>query len=336
MRETWLDYSRAYACILVTVGHLIMGLLEAAIIPEPSWASAFVDFIYLFHVYIFFFCGGYLFQHKAVKWTTTGEMLRYKAVRCFDLLVPYVFFTAVTYVIKAILSTEVNSQLDDSFIHTLLISPINQMWYLYAAAVIGVIAPPIRSKHYLLMLGAAALLAKVLTLVPAFMAITPLRFLLENLIWYVLGMIWRYCGIRMKPWMAVSVGIAFVGGAFAAEHIVSNRWIEAILTLLGIISSVEVIRILSAKRTKTTGIWKWISKYMLQIYLLHTICAAGIRIILLRLGMKTPGIHLVAGAIFSFVIPVLCAMIAERIRMINFVFFPSKTIAYFASRKHAA
>ena len=54
-REPWLDYLRAFACILVALGHLLMSFQDAHIIQKGWPASIFIELIYCFHVYIFFF-----------------------------------------------------------------------------------------------------------------------------------------------------------------------------------------------------------------------------------------------------------------------------------------
>ena len=70
----------------------------------------------------------------------------------------------------------------------------------------------------------------------------------------------------------------------------------------------------------------YIAKYILQIYLLHSISAAGIRILLFNAGITHIRPHFVLGVVFSFVIPILCAMIAKRIPCLNIVFFPVQTV----------
>lgn len=56
-REKWLDYVRAFACILVVLGHE-----EESIFSKNIIISYLLKTIYHFHVYVFFFFSGYLFQ----------------------------------------------------------------------------------------------------------------------------------------------------------------------------------------------------------------------------------------------------------------------------------
>lgn len=326
MRQLWLDYARAFACVLVTLGHLLMSFLDAQILHD-SWLLSFcVQFIYYFHVYIFFFCGGYLFQKSTAKLNTAAEHIGYKLLRCVDFLIPYVLFSAVTYGIRVFLSADVNSQITQSLGYVLLVQPVGHMWYLYAVAVITVLFPPIRSKTWLAVVCAVAIVLKLVTWLPGYQEITPLHYLCRDSVWFALGMVWAYTRVQLKGWMAATSALAFVGlGVFHSLY-PQGRESAMLLTFLGVVGSVELIRVMVRNKTKLSGVWKYLSRYMLQIYLLHTICAAGIRIVLFRLGVTHWAIHLPAGLVFSFGVPILCAMLAQRIRFLNIVFFPSKTI----------
>jgi hypothetical protein len=67
------------------------------------------------------------------------------------------------------------------------------------------------------------------------------------------------------------------------------------------------------------------NRYSLQIYLLHTIFTAGIRIVLVRLNVSQWWVHVIVGTVFGFACSVLIAVIAEKMKWPNLFFFPTKT-----------
>ena len=148
-RELWLDYSRAFACILVALGHLLMSFQDSVILGDNAAVSFFVDFIYCFHVYIFFFCSGYLFQVGFSKIEDTKQRIQKRTFRCLDFAITYVIFSMITYLIKTVFSGEVNSAVNDTLLTVLFKAPINQMWYLYAMVIIMAFVPIIRSTKSL-------------------------------------------------------------------------------------------------------------------------------------------------------------------------------------------
>lgn len=328
-REYWLDYLRSFACVLVTVGHLLMSFQEAHILPSALVVPVFIDFIYCFHVYIFFFCSGYLFQGIKENENYSKRTYVYQMEKCVDFLLLYTFFSGITYAIKVVFSSDVNSAVEYSFLETLARHPINQMWYLYAMSTIYLFARQMDSNKSAYFVTAFALLIKMIASAPAFATVIPIpiSYLCHNMIWFVIGQLFAYMQIELTKDISVLIAVLFIA-LYIIRSVcdVSSDVINAMLTLLGILASSGIIRYLTKNKEVTSGIWRYISKYMLQIYLLHTIFAAGIRIVLLKIGVTNVWPHLILGLFVSFAMPVLCAIIAERIRLLNIFFFPIRTI----------
>ena len=80
------------------------------------------------------------------------------------------------------------------------------------------------------------------------------------------------------------------------------------------------------KKIKTNFIFENLKNYTFQIYLLHTIFAAGFRIVLLKVGISNYAIHFIIGLITSIVIPIIVGKICEKTRYLNFFFYPLKTL----------
>ena len=328
-REYWLDYLRAFACILVTIGHLLMSFQDANIIREKLIVPTFIDLIYCFHVYIFFFCSGYLFQANKPKTAFT------RVEKCINFLCLYILFSGITYVMKIIFSSSVNSAIEYSFLETLLKYPINQMWYLYAISVIFLFSKFIDSEKTAYIVLGAALMMKIISISGADWLIpVPINYLCQNMIWFVLGQLFMYKQIILSKIITAMLTLLFIV-LFAYRTIcdLDSSLMNTLLTLLGLSASTGAVYYLTNKRTATAGLWKYLSKYMLQIYLLHTIFAAGIRSVLLKLGITHVIPHIVMGLVFSFVIPITCAIIAERIWFLNIFFFPVKTVKRLMANK---
>ena len=323
-RESWLDYLRAFACILVTLGHLLMSFQDAHIIQQGLAVSIFVELIYCFHVYIFFFCSGFLFQNKTLK--SSKEIHTYKIERSINFIILYVVFSGVTYAVKLVFSSDVNSAVEYTFFDTLLKHPINQMWYLYAISLIYLFAYPIQTKKLENVVICIALLIRIMAIGNSAIQV-PVNYLFQNMIWFVMGQVFAYRKIKLNKSVSLSVTFLFVIiFAIRSMFALDSDILNTVLTFLGIVASAGVVIGLTKNKTTITGPIKYIAKYMLQIYLLHTICAAGIRIILLKVGITHIIPHFVLGIVFSFIIPMTCAMVAERIKFLNIFFSPTKSI----------
>lgn len=327
-RILWLDYLRAFACFLVAVGHLLKSMPNAGIMEENWLLSGFVQVIYHFHVALFFFSSGYLFQRSAERCATLKAYGRKKLLRLVDLVIPYIIFSVINYVIKVILGDSVNDAVTASLWETLLLSPIAQMWYLYALAMVTLVTPAMRTNKGCAALVAAAVAVKVIGMFPAFRLVDATNYILWHELWYVVGMLWAFKGIRMNlRWTLLSAAV--FTGVCALDFIQGslNGVLETVATLTGVLMCVGFFQLVTEKRDRLSPVWSILARYILQIYLLHTIFAAGVRIVLMKLGVMNAPIHLVLGFAASFVGPVVCAWIAERTKVLNLVFYPSKTIS---------
>ena len=70
----------------------------------------------------------------------------------------------------------------------------------------------------------------------------------------------------------------------------------------------------------------FLSKYTMPIFLMHTIMAATLRTILLRIGITNGAVHIVLGLIISFWGPILAAQIMEKSRWLEFFLYPNKVL----------
>jgi peptidoglycan/LPS O-acetylase OafA/YrhL len=115
------------------------------------------------------------------------------------------------------------------------------------------------------------------------------------------------------------------GAVLIRLDLIETAVIKELIMVAGICSSIAFISIV-AKIGVVAKFLDFINKYSFQIYLLHTIFTAGIRIVLMRLNINQWYIHLVAGCICGLVCSVIAAIIAEKVKVFNICFFPSKTL----------
>ena len=287
----------------------------------------FIDFIYCFHVYIFFLCSGYLFQKQKPK------SFVFRIEKFVNFLCLYIIFSGITYIVKIIFSSAVNSPVSNSFLEILLFEPINQMWYLYAIAAIFLFSKFIDSQKTAYILFGISLILKIACIVglKEFLPV-PINYLFENMVWFVLGQLLAYRQLKLGKTVSVIFTVLFIA-LFVVKTLFPFSWLDPILTFLGVMGSAGIVYNLTKNKAGVTGPWLYLSKYMLQIYLLHTICAAGIRAVLLKLGISHILPHALLGLVFSFVVPVICAVIAEKISFLNILFFPVKTIKKLCQKK---
>ncbi|SDI72445.1 Acyltransferase family protein [Pseudobutyrivibrio sp. 49] len=324
-REYWLDNLRAFACILVVIGHLLRGLIPVINLPNESYFKLFVDFIYYFHVYIFFFCSGFLFE-RVYSNMENEKYYRKKAIRILDLLVPYFFFSTVQHYMKVLFSGVVNRASGESLFYDYFIVPQNQMWFLIALSIITLLIPRINSVKRVYILFVVCFVIKVMNSFELFGTHMIVQNVCANMIWYALGIIYAYYNMHLKNKSWLLIGVGYIALFIYTKLYSSNSFTTASLTFLGITFFVYIFENYIYKQYGKNNSISLIAKYMMQIYLLHTILCAAIRIVLMKLGIDIWWIHLFLGFFCSVYVSVFVAAIFDKIWFFNIIFFPSKVI----------
>nr|AMK55389.1 hypothetical protein AALO17_22550 [Faecalibaculum rodentium] len=70
----------------------------------------------------------------------------------------------------------------------------------------------------------------------------------------------------------------------------------------------------------------FLAKYTMPIFLMHTLFAAPMRSILMKIGIENTVIHVVLGLGISFVGPIMAACIMKKTEWLEFFLYPNKFI----------
>lgn len=324
-REAWPDAVKLVACVFVVLGHFTQSMVKSGIMHDGSLYDWFQATIYSFHVPLFFICSGYLYQRysRVDSFDSWRQNVRKKALA---LGVPYVFFTCVTLVLKAFAGDLSNSQ-ESGLIETLLFHPTAPYWYLYTLFFIFLIVPTAGSRRVCTVIIAAAGFAKAMSL--SSMLPSPLPYAVasvcENGLWFALGMGLSCFGwLKRLDWKSVIVGFVFLPlSAVLYGFDAGSIWwfVIGLLACLCVVSSC-VVGCGNGGSVDVSAFARW----TMPVYLMHTIFAAGWRVVLLKLGISSPPIHIVTGLVIGFAGPVIAVRILERYSPLDFVIFPNRYI----------
>ena len=122
------DYARGLGILLVVVGHTLRGVINSGLL-ESSAATRFADdWIYAFHMPLFFFLSGLFAERSADK----GPR-RFVADKLRTIAYPYVVWSLLQTSVQILMSRHTNSPASwhDLAIDRLYVPPM-QFWFLYA------------------------------------------------------------------------------------------------------------------------------------------------------------------------------------------------------------
>ena len=325
-RIEWVDYLKSFTCFLVVLGHLLQSLQKSNIDRSLEITNSINWYIYLFHVPLFICISGYLYQ-KTKKEFTWSSYKNFVCKKVINLMVPYFVFYIIFISLKLLFSKYVNTEMGISEIINILNRPISPFWFLYALMSLFIITPILekllKNKKYIIMMVFISL--KLISLF-----VKTNLFFLDSImnygIYFYLGkFINDNVDINKNKNIIASI-IFFITAMFyyniiefVPDHL--KYIISIILAIGGIYIAINIF-----KDVKKCNILDTFKDYTFQIYLMHTIFAAGVRILLCKLGITNYSIHFVLGLIASIYLPIIISIICEKIKWLNFFIYPIDTV----------
>lgn len=335
-RIEWVDYIKAFACFLVALGHLLQSLQKSNIDNNMGITSYIIEFIYLFHMPLFMCVSGFLYC-KGKRKISFESYKEFELKKIINLSVPYFTFYLLYLAINIIFSNSVNSPKGIEELFGVINNPMPPYWFLYALLSIFILIPIIEW------------ILKKDKIVFVFLAILKIISIFwKSKIYFITSFmsyaIYFYFGIFINEQVKNKGNkVVLLNIILLALYIVVSLFyynykkhftsifvttINIIFAITGILVFIECFKMCNKCRILDT-----FKKYTFQIYLTHTIFAAGIRIILIKLGITDYFIHFAFGITASIYMPVLMGMISDKIKYTNIFFFPIKTIKELKERK---
>lgn len=320
--ENWIDNVKVLACILVVVGHLLKSFIEADMIPNKGSCSIMIDVIYKFHVPLFFIASGYLYQNR-VHLSIVGHFSN--VLRKFvDLGIPYFTFSIITYTMKALAKGTVNTDIAHSLLYYFFIEPLSPYWFLMILFACFLFIPSFCSKIVAFVTIIVIIILSSMSIMGCHVNIFFITKFIVFSIWFILGMSINYWNLKrlFKKVTAVASGILFVCLYYINYQYGFGTYLDILLALFGCTFFISIFMI-QDKRIKLFSI---ISQNFMQIFVLHTIFAAGLRIVLVKLHVVNLPVHLMLGLIISFLGPILVGIFCRKFYILDFFFHPLNTV----------
>lgn len=323
-KEPWIDIVKWIACMLVLLGHFFQSMVKSGIMEGGALWQWFDHTIYLFHVPLFFICSGYLYQRNShiVTWAQWTKNIVRKLIA---LGVPYVTFTACSYILKNLFQSTVNEENSGGLLYTLFVEPMAPYWYLYILFFLFLVTPVLKSKKQALLMLGVSLVIFMFQQNDRVKIIFFIQGIARWEIWFLTGML--LCFYRKKSGFEIKYLI------FSLLLLPMTLWgynkeIEVSLWVLyslagGILGCAFVIQTAFFFQYKVP---EWFIQFSrdntFPIFLMHTIFAAGIRSILLKAGITNEVVHIVLGIAGSIAFPVAAAEIMRKSKWLYFLIQP--------------
>ena len=98
----------------------------------------------------------------------------------------------------------------------------------------------------------------------------------------------------------------------------------AISFIMGLLACVAVILMVTDFEEKLGRGMDFLAKYTMPIFLMHTLFAASLRSVLLKVGVTNAVAHVVLGLGISFAGPIIATWIMKKTKWLEFFLYPNK------------
>lgn len=120
-------------------------------------------------------------------------------------------------------------------------------------------------------------------------------------------------------WVKPQFGVILSGLFLVLSILPTDFW--GISFVFGIIACAGVVMMLYKTKDDSP-----LARYTMPIFLMHTIFAAPIRSLLLKMGIGSAVIHITLGLGISFVGPIIAAILMCKAKYLDFFLYPGKYI----------
>ena len=322
-RNVLVDKLKGYACFLVLFGHVIMGIRLAGI-SIPAFFEGVEKFVWSFHVALFMFLSGVVYKETG-EWRGKKTKVRFLWHKLLNLGVPYVVFSAVYIAINSLVG-QANTQSSLLDILNIWKTPVAQYWFLYALFFLFCIwvclSGILKNWQIMLLVVAVGYGLPLLGL-----GLGSFDIVFYSALAFGMGTCLDFSQLTKLPAAlkgAVAVAHVAVGVLLVVFGLIEQPFVKEAMALFGIYAGIQFISLLQHCKP-IAHFLLFINKYSLQIYLLHTIFTAGIRIVLLRVNVTQWWLHIVFGIACGLAFSVFAAVVAKKTKVLNLFFFPVKT-----------
>lgn len=320
-RLNWIDYAKGIGIILVVLGHVIKGLITVKLV-DPTFAFYSVNFLYSFHMPLFFMLSGYFFLPSFLRRDNKSFMIN----KVKTILYPFVIWSLLQTSIEVLLSRYTNNHETPDVILTCLYQPRSIFWFLFALFFINLfltVVYNISKKH-------AILISIIIWIIYINLPVTFGSFdkTFIHLLYFVVGIIlYKNESLRQmildKAYFFIISAVVFSISLYFFYSYPHDTWFNLLFPQLSGSFFVIYISQRLAKKSYLKFL-EYLGVNSLIIYLQHLLTGNGVRIILHKVfHIDNTVIHIISGLLLGIIIPLIIYKIAKKTKWLSWLFeFP--------------
>lgn len=319
-RIEWIDALKGFAIFSVVLGHCVTDSMSSNTFPEYAvFLKILYDFIYSFHMPLFFIISGYVFY-------VSKSYQKYK-VKVIDFTIIYTIWCSLMWASKVVMAKDVNNPVTLIDLFSIVYKPIMIYWYLYVLIFIYLVASVLKIEK---VTGKVLFFSAIIAVGAKFLNLNIgiANQFLYHMYFFLAG---GYCfssSLLNKVRKSDFLLSIFVLGVNCLIYLLGSSVPEAILVFKGfIIANVASLACFYAiSNVKPMNALVLMGANTLQIYVMHCFFTGGLRVLFKHLACSNIYLYFLLGTLLGIVIPVLTARICKNSPYLNLLFEPLKSL----------
>jgi fucose 4-O-acetylase-like acetyltransferase len=319
-RFQWVDIAKGIGIILVVYGHVMRGLDGSNLIDKRIFYLS-DTFVYSFHMPLFFILSGLFFTRSIEKYMPGGLFVE----KCKTILYPYIIWSLLQTGIEIVLSQFTNGKEELSSLFTCLLVPRAQFWFLFALFFIN-IANLVIFK-YLKQGGVIVLLVISLLYYLFSIQLSVFSATFKYLLFFNIGILGAAVFLNGTclqylskfKFLVITVLLFIVVEYFYIYQSFPVSYLSLITALIGVLLVISISYKIS--KYAFSKLLNLLGKYSFEIYILHILVTAGVRILLNNfLDVQNSLIHIISGTLCGVFIPFIITVLFRNQRGFKILF----------------
>lgn len=332
-RIEWIDALKGFAILSVVLGHVLLGYGENYAFETSinNTILSVMDWIYAWHMPLFFAISGYTFHLAYVienkkQVEIKGEKIKKQIINLFGI---YLLFQIALCVLKTVFSTFVDNSMTFSDLVGNIIIPNTLMWYIWVLIIYYVlfsflIPMKISSNRFFLIITFFLAIA-ILATDEKFGWGLALKNLVHNLFYFAIGTK-ELIGYNRKIRVEITSFLCILASIiFLITKSMNYPVLSAALSEIIAITAILSIFYLFEERNVKNSILVRLGKKSLVIYLLHTYFVTAFKVLFIR-GELCNTYSVLPIILVTWIVPVVItygiAIMCDKYKWLGWIFHP--------------
>ena len=336
-RVEWIDSCKGFAIILVVIGHIADGYINANSFPEySSVLRGIFNGIYMFHMALFFTLSGMTYQLAYVPKEKVGTEYKRLKSQVINLLLLYIVYCFLNWIFKIVVSEYVNVNKPVSVIDILLIwgKPIYQYWFFYVLIALYLIFT-LRALAVCANSGVVLMVLTAISMLSGFVDTRgwfQIMHILFFAVFFFIGMQFIKDSKKFRmfsfPWVLIifTVSLALAVIWRNKETVIYSTPIVNTIVAYGfVLASIALFAHFRYFDEKSI-ILNYLGKHSLEIYVTHCFLTSSNRVFLPKVGITDFYMGIFLNFIISLSLPLVFSEITKKLGIWNAFFAPQRII----------